>query len=397
MTTLLRDAFRDAPSRTRSILDHPLFPAVVAVAGALAFFVFRLELFAHGNVTRFIDAGSSFVNTAKAPKGLTIVPGSGYDGEFYYRLALDPANLHRTAFGITFDNASRDQRIMYSAIAWVVSLGRHSFVPESLVIVNIAGFGFLGWLGGAIARDSNRLSAYGLFVAGYFGFLFSLGRDLTEISAATFLLAGILALRRNRPVLAGFLLAAAALSRETALAIAVAIGVLSVFQIVTRRRRPERRDLAWVIPGAIFVAWQLVGYSVYGVLPIRADAGNNLRPPFSAMIPAIGHFIWTLPNAHSAIWLGELIVLGFVAVLAGVCFRRSSAREWEKAAWVLAAIVVVCLAPGIWRGEADFRGFEDLYVLSSVILLGSRRNLAVPIALVAVAWLVTFVHRGLYF
>lgn len=364
---------------------------------AVAFFVCRLEFFAHGDITHFIDAGSSFVNSAKAPRGLAVVPGSGYDGEFYYRLALDPANLHRTAFGVTFDTAFRLQRITYSAIAWLFAGGRQGIVPISLVVVNILGFGVLGWLGGLVAKDAKRPAVYGLLIAGYFGFLFSLGRDLTEICAASFLLAGLVALRRHRPVLAGFLLAAAALSRETALAFAVSVGVVSVIEIARRRRSPGRRDAAWIIPGFLFVAWQIVGRVEYGVFPIRADTTDNLGPPFKAMSGAIGHFIVTLPNAHSAIWIGELVVLTTIAVLAGIWARRSNVRIWELVAWVFACIVAVSLAPGIWRGEADFRGFEDLYVLSTVILLGSKRDLKVPILLVGVAWAVTFVHRALFF
>jgi hypothetical protein len=95
--------------------------------------------------------------------------------------------------------------------------------------------------------------------------------------------------------------------------------------------------------------------------------------------------------------LGELIVLTAIAVLAALSLRSAKVRAWEKVAWVLAVLVVISLAPGIWRGEADFRGFEDLYVLSSVVLVGSRRNLMIPAILVGVAWVVTFVHRVLFF
>jgi len=233
MKTLRRTDLGKGGSLIAALPDHPAFPAAIAVGSAICFVFLRLELFAHGDVTRFIDAGRSFVNPARAPGNLKIVPGSGYDGEFYYRLALDPANLHRTAFGITFDNASRVQRIAYSAIAWLVSGGgRVTAVPWALVTVNVLGLGAIAWLGGVIARDAKRPAVYGLLVAGYFGFLFTLGRDLTEITAATFLLAGIVALRRERPVLAGFLLAAAALSRETALAFSIAVGIVAVAQVL---------------------------------------------------------------------------------------------------------------------------------------------------------------------
>jgi hypothetical protein len=381
----------------RSYQNHPVFPALTAMLAAVVFFFCRLEFFAHRDISRFIDLGRSFATPGRVPHGIAIVPGTGYDGEFYYRLALDPADLHRTAFGITFDTAFRLQRITYSALAWVFAGGREGLIPITLVVVNILGFGALGWLGGMVAKEAQRPAIYGLLIAGYFGFLFSLGRDLTEICAASFLLAGIVALRRSRPVLAGVLLAAAALSRETALAFAVAVGVVSVVEIARRRRSPGRKDAAWIIPGVVFFAWQIVGRTQYGVFPIRADAGDNLGPPFKAMFGAIGHFFVTLPNIHSFIWIGELFVLSAMAVIAGTQFRRAKARSWERLAWVIACVVAVCLAPGIWRGEADFRGFEDLYVLSMVLILGSRRNLKIPIVLVAIAWAVTFVHRSLFF
>ena len=212
MKTLRRTDLGQGGSLIAALPDHPAFPAAIAVGAAICFVFLRLEFFAHGDLTRFIDTGRSFVNPTRTPRNLTIVPGGGYDGEFYYRLALDPANLHRTAFGITFDNASRVQRITYSTIAWLVSGGgRVAAVPWALVTVNVLGLGAIGWFSGMIARDAKRPAVYGLLVAGYFGFLFTLGSDLTEITAATFLLAGIVALRRERPILAGLLLAAAAL------------------------------------------------------------------------------------------------------------------------------------------------------------------------------------------
>src|ERR1700722_18068091 len=170
MKTLRRTDLGKGGSLIAALPDHPAFPAAIAVGSAICFVFLRLELFAHGDVTRFIDAGRSFVNPARAPGNLKIVPGSGYDGEFYYRLALDPANLHRTAFGITFDNASRGQRITYSALTWLVAGGgQRALVPVALVVVNIMGLGVLGWLGGMIARDAKRPAVYGLLIAGYFG------------------------------------------------------------------------------------------------------------------------------------------------------------------------------------------------------------------------------------
>ena len=380
---------------SRAYLNHPAFPACTAMLAAVAFFVCRLEFFAHGDITHFIDAGSSFVNSAKAPRGLAIVPGSGYDGEFYYRLALDPANLHRTAFGITFDTAFRLQRITYSAIAWLFAGGRQGHRAD-----------FVGRREHPRVRRSRlarRPGSQGLEEAGRLRTshrrLFRVpvlprARPDGDLRMQASCSPGWLCCGGTARCSPGFLLAAAALSRETALAFAVSVGTVSVVEIARRRRSPGRRDMAWIIPGLLFVAWQIIGRVEYGVFPIRADTHRQPR----TSLQGDGRSDRPLHRDPPERALRDLDRradrLDGNCGLAGIWTRRSKMRIWELVAWVIACIVAVSLAPGIWRGEADFRGFEDLYVLSTVILLGSKRDLRVPILLVAVAWGVTFVHRA---
>lgn len=52
--------------------------------------------------------------------------------------------------------------------------------------------------------------------------------------------------------------------------------------------------------------------------------------------------------------------------------------------------MAISLAKGIWYGTADFRGFEDLYLYSAIILLGSKHRLRVPAVLVGAMWMVSF-------
>ncbi len=374
--------------------DHAFVPAVVAALGGTLFVLARLFVVAKGDLSRFVMAGRDFVDPATAPPGLHVFPGTGYDGQFYYRLALDPANLHKTAFGVTLDAGFRIQRIGMSALAWLVSGGQHQLVPASLVAVNLAALVVLAWLGGLIARDAGRHAAWGLLVAGYWGFLFSIGRDLPEVVASCFLVAGLVALRRSRPVLAGVVLACAVLTLETTLDVVIAVALVAFVQVVVRRsRRPGMRDAAWVVPLLAFVGWQLTGWAVTGTLPMRADTGDNLGVPFVAMVGAIVHYLVRITSLGSLVWLGELFVLAVVTLYAAWSLVRSRVPVWEKTAWVIALLVAVSLARGIWYGRADFRGFEDLYLLSSIVLLGSRHRLWLPAALVAVAWVVTFAHH----
>lgn len=381
------------PSRLRRLgPSTPATPAVVAALGGVVFVLLRLLVIAKGDVSRFVMAGRDFVDPATAPRGLHVFPGTGYDGQFYYRLALDPADLSKTAFGITLDAGFRIQRIGLSVLSWLASAGQHQLVPDAEIGVNLAALVVLAGLGGLIAKDAGRHAAWGLLVAGYWGFLFSIGRDLPEVVASCFLVGGLVALRRDRSFLAGALFACAVLTLETTLDVVIAVALVSIVQITRRKRRPGPRDAAWVLPGLAFVGWQLVGWSATGTLPMRADTGDNIAAPLVNPLGALAHYLAHPASASSLVWLGQLFVLAAVSFLAGWTLLRSRVPTWEKLAWGIALLVALSLAHGVWYGKANFRGFEDLYLLSCVVLLGSRHRLWLPAALVGVAWAVTFAH-----
>jgi hypothetical protein len=109
--------------------DRPLLAGLIALTGWASFAVLRLWLTADGDITRFVRAARPYSHRNGVPPGLFVFPGNGYDGQFYYRLALDPADLHRAAFGITLDAPFRVQRIGYPALAWLMSAGQHAWVP----------------------------------------------------------------------------------------------------------------------------------------------------------------------------------------------------------------------------------------------------------------------------
>jgi hypothetical protein len=108
-------------------------------------------------------AGSSsldelFTDPATAPRGLHIFPNTGYDGQIFYRLGLDPARMAHIAFGIRLDTSYRLQRIGYPALGWLFSAGQHGLLPAVLIAINVAGLVVLGWLGGV--RDLVQRSRF---------------------------------------------------------------------------------------------------------------------------------------------------------------------------------------------------------------------------------------------
>jgi hypothetical protein len=359
-------------------VDRPLVPGLIAVAGALCFVAARLWLAAGGNITEFVQAARPYARRGQVPPGLTVFPGTGYDGQFYYRLALDPADLHRTAFGITMDAPYRLQRIGYPALAWLASLGQHAWVPAALVAVNVLALGAVGLIGGMLAGDCGRPALWGLLFAGYFGFFIALGCDLTEPVAAACLLGGILAGRRGRPVLAGLAFGYGALTRETVLIVPLALGAARLIALARRRARPGAADLAWCLPLAMFAAWQLVLRAATGEFVLAAGLGSNAGGgvPFGGFAAAVRLNLGLLATGTGAacIWFAEVATLLAVTAAAVAWLRRTTALPYERAAFVAFTVGLGALSASIWAGHADLRSVDEVYEFAVLILLGARRT-----------------------
>jgi hypothetical protein len=305
----------------------------------------------------------------------------GYDGQFFYRLALNPLNFHHTAYGVTMDRPYRYMRIGYPALAWLVSAGQHALVPVVLVVINIAAIGALGYLGAMFAIRGGRHALAGLLIPGYFGLLTSLSRDTAEPLAAALLLAGLLAIRGRRPVLAAVLLAFGALTRETVMVGVAAIAIMRVAGLLRRRitgARPGREDLAWLIPSVVFAAWEVVVKAAIGSVPLLADGGRNAGAPFIAPLQAFRH---NLAHIHLHqfeqfdLWFWELAILVCFSVAALLCLRATSAPGHERLAFVLYLVEICVVTPSTWNSlDADMRSFIEVYLLAVIILLGTPRR-----------------------
>jgi hypothetical protein len=361
-----------------STTDRPAVAGLIALLAAFAFALARWQTWAKGSISRFILVGRHFADPAKLPHGIPVAPTYGYDGQFFYRLALNPLNLRHAAYGITVDRPYRYMRVGYPALTWLLSAGQHSLVPVMLVAVNIAAIGTMGYLGGIFARDGGRHALAGLLLPGYFGLLTSLSRDTAEPLAAACLLAGLLAVRARRPVLAAALLAYGALTRETVMVAVAAIAIVRVIGVLRRNQRPGRDDLTWAIPTVVFVAWEVVVKAATGSIPLLADGGRNAGAPFIAPLQALktnlahinGH-----PFGQYDVWLLEMAIFACFAVAALLCLRCTSAPVHERLAFVLFLIEICVVTPSTWSSlDADLRSFIEVYLLAVIILLATPRR-----------------------
>lgn len=376
MTTLRehgRAAASEDPGRQRRTAS-PLLAGLIALAATAAFAGARWATWARGNIGNFILVGRHFAIVAQVPPGIPVQPTYGYDGEWYYRLALNPANLSPVAYGIRIDRGYRYMRMGYPALTWVLSAGRQAVVPYTLVAVNVLAVGVLGYLGAVIARRCGRNPLWGLLLPGFFGLLTSVSRDTGEPLAVVCLLAGLLAFRARRPVLAGALLACGALTRETAMVAVAALALARVAGLARDRRRPGRDDVAWALPAAAFAAWQAAAWALTGVVPLVADKEQNAGTPFTAPAQALifnlGH-LSPNPADQYDVWVLEFAILLLVVVAALVLLRRSQVPGHEKLAFVLYVIEICAVTPSTWSSvDADLRSFVEAYLLAVIVLLG---------------------------
>jgi hypothetical protein len=365
-----------------SKLNRPLVPGIIAFLGWLGFALARWQIWAEGHLSLFIMAGHVYTRRPQLPRGLLLVPYEGYDGQFYYRLALEPFNWHATAFGITMDESYRYTRIGYPVLAWIFSLGQHQLVPVVLVVLNLFGVAAMAMLGGAFARQSGRHALWGLAFAAYFGLVVSVGRDTAEPLAEACMLGGLLAYRRGTGpmyLLATALFAYGAITRETILFAPAAIAVTRVIAIARRRANPGLADLTWVVPAAGYVLLEFaVHYVVKGEFPLLANTSRNLTVPFTALVDALkynAHHISTAYLSPIDIAMLEYATLA-VFVLAGLAVLAvTTAPGHERLAFVFFVLQLGLLSSQIWTSTfGDGRSLIEPYLMALVLLLATPRR-----------------------
>ena len=350
-------------------LAGPVF-AVLALYGL--FIAARLALHG-GDPSAFVAAGDMFANSARVPPGLHVLPhSSGYDGQAYYRLALEPWTSKVLGYGIRLDNpAYRQQRIFYPLLAWLLSFGQPALVPAALIGVNLLGLGAIAACGAALARLYQRPAWWGVLPALYPGFLVTLALDLSEIIEPAFLLGGLLLLLHKRHSWAALCLTLAILTRETALLVPVA---LAMFWVADRLRRATRQYPARVFaaPVAVYLAWQGLLWSRWHSLPFRGNGGNIGLP--LAGFAEIVHRLAPGTRPADAVWLLEIVALAMVGLGVLAVWRDHRAPAWLRAAWLLYSLLAACLGASVWVDDLGFlRALTDWYLVGTVLLIMGAR------------------------
>jgi len=367
----------------------------MVVTGLLVLGFVGIRVATHGGrLGAFAVAGSAFVHGATPDLPVT-AHSTGYDGQFYYRLAQDPLTRRVTADGITLDNPSyRQQRIGYPATAWLLARVTGAATSLALVLVNALAVLAVGGLGALWARRLGRSPWWGVGLAASPALLIALARDLTEPLATAALLAGLLAWTSRRRGLAALAFTAAALTRETTLAVVFGLALTAAYWAWRDR---HRRDAltghaaaigCLAVPAAVEIAWQFHLRGVWGGrLPVQSGHGQ-LALPFLSPIRTFFSGVSSIGLSHQGvldgIWFADRILLAALLVVVALGWSRSRLPPDIRVGWVVAALIAVSV---VWARDVQFvRAANEAIVVGQLVLLGRSDRTATRGLLGVGAW-----------
>ena len=383
------------PVPWRAFLPWAPALAVLAVYAGLAVIDLRANRW---DVTTFIVAGDHFADRALLDAPIAVLPQSpGYDGQFYYRLGLDPFTAEQTAHGITIDNpATRGARILYPLLAWAASWGRPPALPWAMLGLNLAGLFALAAIGVAIARRHAAPAWMGLLPSLYPGFIVTIIRDTTEITAITLSAAAVAFALRNQAWRAAPFAAAAVFARETTLFALAGFGVAELARCL-RARRASATLFAYASPALVFAAWQ-AAVLWHWQLTSFSGTSQNLGAPlagiarFFTLNLSLMREAPKVPPGRSIrlYWLLAAATYLAVTALVAIVATRGRVSAGLCLSWAFYVALTLSLSAAVWVEPYDFlRACTDGFVFGTlIVILSGNRVAGVVLALLVVpVWL----------
>jgi hypothetical protein len=289
----------------------PLAVAVVVTAAYGVYVLWRLSV-TGGDPSFFIVAGPPSSDPhSTLPNVRVFPPGTTYDGQFFYRLALEPWTSIQTAFGIQLDMpAYRQQRILYPVVAWAISAGMWQLTPLALIIANLLAVGALASAAAAFATTLGRNAFASVLVPLYPGYLVTISRDLAELSEAALLATGFVLLERRRFRLATVALTAGVFAKETLLVVPIAGIVLWAIRRALRRSDVGPPLTVWVAPLLTYAVWSALITIRWGASGVGEGYVN-----FGVPLDGLVQHLQALELGQR--WRAELVELGLLGLIAG--------------------------------------------------------------------------------
>lgn len=321
----------------------------IVVLGILLARQFSSE-FAFLNLLRFGETWETRRHPSLTGINLPVSKGSsGYDGQFYAQVAVDP--LLRTPHPDFYLDipAYRARRILVPATAWFLGAGKPSWILHASSIVNI-----LCWFAllALLSREYTSADGWTGF-ARQAGCLFSMGvlesvrQSLVDLPALVLLILAIRSFDNRRPRQSGMWLALGNLAKETNMLASLALLWSTKADVLGTVKRGL---LLFLISTAPILLWCLYLYK---------------NVPSNVTGSGLGNFTWPLVGAvdfaknclkeiaggnfdSRYVW-GLVSLIGFSAQALSLVRHRNTDAPWWRIG-IAYAILLVFLGPWVWSG-----------------------------------------------
>lgn len=334
------------------------------------------------NTSGLVVAGDMSTDSAYEPKNFIIRKDSpGYDGQFFYRLSLNPFTHTNPEYGIYFDKpAYRQGRILYPLIVWISSLGNARYVSASMVIINVLALTVIAIFSVSLARLFKVSPFFGMVMPLFPGFLVSFSRDLSEIVEMAFVVVGVYLFEKNKKLAFSIIFSLAVLAKETSLV--VVVGFL-LYEILLRFFSKKKVGFIYfLIPIATFFIKQLVTLAVWGSL----DSSTRFLSPLFVPFFNFTKSVFKSNGSLEIIYIEEILyILLFTIIMifsvkdqflkkikSGILWTTSLAYTLI---WILYFLLIFSLNNLIWVDDAGFmRIISEFFIFGYLILLKNKRT-----------------------
>lgn len=295
---------------------------------------------------------------------------AGYDGQFVYYIARDPAPQRVRAYLDV--PAYRYQRILLPLLARLLSLGRVEWIPWALVGIGLLSLGLGTWAMQELLQVWGIKRRYALIYGLWAGFLLALIVDLPEPLAYGLVVGGLLAEERGHRLTGWLLLGLAAFAKEVTWLFPVGLGL----QALGQRRWKEAAGIFLIagLPFALFQVWLWVTFGQPGF-----GSGGDLATPFE-WIPFMG--LLRIAAYSPLYMLAMLVVFGPTVVWPAIWGIWQGVQSWRRegpdhlaASLVLNSLVIVFLPFSTFRETGALLRLASGLVVAILLFAARRRRM----------------------
>ncbi|MDO8497085.1 MAG: hypothetical protein Q7S61_00880 [bacterium] len=375
-------------ARLSDKLNKPFIPVCITLILYIFFLVFLLQ-YKNKDITSLITAGSQFTNKKELISRIDILSdSSGYDGQFFYRLALNPFTQKQKEYGILLDTPFyRQQRLLYPLMASLISLGNPLVIPYAMVIVNIIFLCILALYGCLYAQRRKKHALWGLVFSLYAGFLFTLSRDLAEIISSGFFLAGLFYFDSKKFKLASLLFSLAVLTKETAMILPLSICMVGIWE------RSIKKIVVGILPVVTYFIWH--GWLIYNWKENTTfGVQSNMDIPFRGIWLSIKIMPQQSIYLQNTYFL-ELLFLFSISLLSFIYILRRKINLYLITILILYSLLLVSLSLNVWREDYGFmRAFSEMFIVIFFILMRFKTKAVIVAGLISISlWI--YIGKGL--